>query len=60
MASQTLELRGKDFYIDTCIITTTWNNHFFFVLMRINKFFLACTIDISPFSFVSQRQEIQK
>lgn len=55
MASQILELRGKNFYIDICI-TTTWNNHFFFVLMRINKFFLACTVDISPFNFVSQRQ----
>lgn len=55
MASQTLELRGKNFYVDICI-KTTWNNLFFFVLMRINKFFLACTVDIFPFRFVSQRQ----
>lgn len=42
VTSQILELRGKSFYISICI-TTTWNN--LFMLLRINTFFLASTID---------------
>lgn len=56
VASQILELRRKSFDIDICV-TTTWNSHFF-VLLRINVFFLASTTDTSPSSFVKHQPKI--